>query len=104
MMHSLQNFPRLLFFYTQGEIYKDITVSIVQDTLSIFGKSQVLTHMSPYHLQNTLQHSLIKHLLSSALLRRSEVNGHLLLKDYINIRGKSFQYLKSLAKKNSSPR
>lgn len=41
MMHLLQNFPRLLFFYTQVEIYMDITLDTVQDNLSIFGKSQV---------------------------------------------------------------
>lgn len=68
MMHSLQNFPRLLFLYTQFEIYMYITLGAFPDNLSVFGKSQVLTQMSPYHLQNILQHSQPMCLLSSALI------------------------------------
>lgn len=69
MVHLLQNFPRLLFLYSQvGNIHEYLSLGIVLDNLSIFEKSQVLTQMSPYHWQNILQHSLTLCLLSSALI------------------------------------
>jgi len=70
MIHLLQNFPRLLFYlYTSGNLHGliHLTSGTVLDNLSVFGMSQVLTQMSPYHLHNIRQHSLTLCLLSSAL-------------------------------------
>lgn len=60
MIHWLQNFPNMLFFFFffshfvhKQKFTREIKTNIVPDIVLNFGKLQALTQMNPYHLHNT---------------------------------------------------
>lgn len=54
----------------RGILYRGITSSTARDTVLVSEKWQVLTRMSPYHLQNIHLHSLPMHSLSSVNVKK----------------------------------